>query len=138
MYSMLLFFFSSRRRHTRCALVTGVQTCALPIYMRVPEAVVDREDRLAAVGADPVEDEPRRVTQLRKLREVPYAELIAVDAFIDGHTPFATKHGVKGAEFENVLVIVGRGWNKYNFAQMLEWMDPGPPEDMDRKSTRLN
>src|SRR3546814_15054318 len=28
---ILLFFFSSRRRHTRCALVTGVQTCALPI-----------------------------------------------------------------------------------------------------------
>src|SRR3546814_337773 len=27
-----MFFFSSRRRHTRCALVTGVQTCALPIY----------------------------------------------------------------------------------------------------------
>src|SRR3546814_18460763 len=27
-----VFFFSSRRRHTRCALVTGVQTCALPIY----------------------------------------------------------------------------------------------------------
>src|SRR3546814_17001729 len=26
------FFFSSRRRHTSCALVTGVQTCALPIY----------------------------------------------------------------------------------------------------------
>src|SRR3546814_7955867 len=29
------FFFSSRRRHTRCALVTGVQTCALPISQRV-------------------------------------------------------------------------------------------------------
>src|SRR3546814_4894374 len=29
---MIVFFFSSRRRHTRCALVTGVQTCALPIY----------------------------------------------------------------------------------------------------------
>src|SRR3546814_183442 len=28
---MSIFFFSSRRRHTRCALVTGVQTCALPI-----------------------------------------------------------------------------------------------------------
>src|SRR3546814_1327861 len=27
----MCFFFSSRRRHTRCALVTGVQTCALPI-----------------------------------------------------------------------------------------------------------
>src|SRR3546814_14199309 len=29
--SDMMFFFSSRRRHTRCALVTGVQTCALPI-----------------------------------------------------------------------------------------------------------
>src|SRR3546814_5061486 len=29
---LLAFFFSSRRRHTSCALVTGVQTCALPIY----------------------------------------------------------------------------------------------------------
>src|SRR3546814_421307 len=28
----MFFCFSSRRRHTRCALVTGVQTCALPIY----------------------------------------------------------------------------------------------------------
>src|SRR3546814_10793978 len=28
---LVFFFFSSRRRHTRCALVTGVQTCALPI-----------------------------------------------------------------------------------------------------------
>src|SRR3546814_3542085 len=32
MFIVLCFFFSSRRRHTRCALVTGVQTCALPIY----------------------------------------------------------------------------------------------------------
>src|SRR3546814_8317146 len=30
-YVLICFFFSSRRRHTRCALVTGVQTCALPI-----------------------------------------------------------------------------------------------------------
>src|SRR3546814_3396051 len=32
----ILFFFSSRRRHTSCALVTGVQTCALPILSRRP------------------------------------------------------------------------------------------------------
>src|SRR3546814_11697519 len=32
---VLVFFFSSRRRHTRCALVTGVQTCALPIWQRL-------------------------------------------------------------------------------------------------------
>src|SRR3546814_8280385 len=33
MYRCYFFCFSSRRRHTRCALVTGVQTCALPIYV---------------------------------------------------------------------------------------------------------
>src|SRR3546814_4280448 len=33
-FIILSFFFSSRRRHTRCALVTGVQTCALPISLR--------------------------------------------------------------------------------------------------------
>src|SRR3546814_2631651 len=33
---MYMFFFSSRRRHTRCALVTGVQTCALPISAAEP------------------------------------------------------------------------------------------------------
>src|SRR3546814_2540108 len=34
-FAFLFFFFSSRRRHTRCALVTGVQTCALPILLFV-------------------------------------------------------------------------------------------------------
>src|SRR3546814_4610313 len=32
-FCLVVFFFSSRRRHTRCALVTGVQTCALPIFV---------------------------------------------------------------------------------------------------------
>src|SRR3546814_2073395 len=35
------FFFSSRRRHTRCALVTGVQTCALPICVTARGTVFD-------------------------------------------------------------------------------------------------
>src|SRR3546814_5999789 len=34
------FFFSSRRRHTRCALVTGVQTCALPISEHMGVTIV--------------------------------------------------------------------------------------------------
>src|SRR3546814_3968166 len=41
-FYIVFFFFSSRRRHTICALVTGVQTCALPISMSLnvkdPEA----------------------------------------------------------------------------------------------------
>src|SRR3546814_6394575 len=43
------FFFSSRRRHTRCALVTGVQTCALPICW---PALNETLERFAAEGVD--------------------------------------------------------------------------------------
>src|SRR3546814_2083487 len=45
------FFFSSRRRHTICALVTGVQTCALPIYFSpVGPAMLKPQDRAAYAG----------------------------------------------------------------------------------------
>src|SRR3546814_4002837 len=45
MACLALLFFSSRRRHTRCALVTGVQTCALPIsrgHLLVEQPLQDR------------------------------------------------------------------------------------------------
>src|SRR3546814_8154042 len=53
------FFFSSRRRHTRCALVTGVQTCALPICAEIdvlltPGEVEDVSELLFAL-VDPAE-----------------------------------------------------------------------------------
>src|SRR3546814_14897798 len=44
-----LCFFSSRRRHTICALGTGVQTCALPISLGWPFLLCDALDHLAAV-----------------------------------------------------------------------------------------
>src|SRR3546814_4546564 len=47
---MYVFFFSSRRRHTRCALVTGVQTCALPISR---DAHVEVRHRRAVDEAQP-------------------------------------------------------------------------------------
>src|SRR3546814_5910791 len=45
-----MFFFSSRRRHTRCALVTGVQTCALPISVANARAAVAPLDAQRSVA----------------------------------------------------------------------------------------
>src|SRR3546814_2082928 len=42
-YGSYSFFFSSRRRHTRCALVTGVQTCARPISERIMEILHEHD-----------------------------------------------------------------------------------------------
>src|SRR3546814_2127994 len=46
----MFFFFSSRRRHTRCALVTGVQTCALPISQLGASAVRAAVERAGVDG----------------------------------------------------------------------------------------
>src|SRR3546814_12247469 len=46
----VVFFFSSIRRHTRCALVTGVQTCALPISTIAVDAVLDHALELGDAG----------------------------------------------------------------------------------------
>src|SRR3546814_2069759 len=59
LYHYFVFFFSSRRRHTRCALVTGVQTCALPISDIVPATGVDDDELMAiAVAVERLSDHP--------------------------------------------------------------------------------
>src|SRR3546814_12279225 len=61
-----LFFFSSRRRHTRCALVTGVQTCALPIWLRLATHLHGHDavgaDRAALRAGRDLDTRPQRIT----------------------------------------------------------------------------
>src|SRR3546814_9995285 len=74
--SMIFFFFSSRRRHTRCALVTGVQTCALPICRVVVEEAAIPGHRFGIVELRPQPDpHAGRVLQVaRRLGYVPAGE----------------------------------------------------------------
>lgn len=77
-----------------------------------------------------LEDRDRSfITKIRTLKGVSYRQVIQLAKFIDDKTPFSTKHGVKGAEFDNVLVVLGRGWNQYNWNQMLEFMENGYPDN---------
>ena len=86
---------------------------------RLPETVEKRERELRAFDKAAGEEVPPALEELEKLRAVSYGEIKALRKYLDGHSPFETKHGVKGAEFENVLVVIGRGWNQYNFGEML-------------------
>ena len=87
---------------------------------RVPDALERRERQLREFEPEPGEEMPRPLKELDDLRAAAYSEIAVLCRYLSGHSPFETKHGVKGAEFENVLVVVGRGWNRYNFNQMLE------------------
>lgn len=92
---------------------------------RVPDNVMRREEEMAVF--DPSLGEPERpsVERHRRIRNVKYQEISNLVRFVDGFTPFATQHSVKGAEFENVLVVLGGGWNQYNWPRMLGYMAPG-------------
>src|SRR3546814_6982045 len=61
----MIFFFSSRRRHTRCALVTGVQTCALPISVWLRPS---RRVRLSSTLCARSRRRPSRSCSLRSRR----------------------------------------------------------------------
>src|SRR3546814_6326457 len=74
---VVFFFFSSRSRHTRCALVTGVQTCALPILVAhlVPDGVAQDagivDDRVdAAEFGDRILDDARGILRIGDVAEV--------------------------------------------------------------------
>lgn len=92
---------------------------------RLPDNVTRREDDMAAFNPEAGETEKPSVNHHRRLREVKYQEIVSLVRFVDGFTPFATQHSVKGAEFENVLVVFGGGWNHYNWPRMLEYMAAG-------------
>ncbi len=67
------------------------------------------------------------------LLQLPYSQVAAFVEFFLSHTPFATKHGVKGAEFANVIVVLddqGARWTQYSFDKYLSL------EDLDDKKER--
>src|SRR3546814_19451507 len=110
---MFLFFFSSRRRHTRCALVTGVKTCALPILDReavdhvagVARGIVHRGHAAALFG--------RRILQQRAEdldRDVARQE-IGEDRFLVGLIRDGGRRGGRGpGRLEERRV--GEGWGR--------------------------
>jgi ATP-dependent DNA helicase UvrD/PcrA len=87
---------------------------------RLPDSIERLETQLAEFDLDGDEELPRSLREVRDLHAISYKEIISVAQYLSGHSPFETKHGVKGAQFENVLIILGRGWNRYNFSRMLE------------------
>src|SRR3546814_6901299 len=83
---MCFFFFSSRRRHTICALVTGVQTCALPIYtlsfedaLKRLEAIVHRLE----AGEAGLEESINLYSQGEALKKHCEAKLMTAQARIE-------------------------------------------------------
>ncbi|WP_350327555.1 UvrD-helicase domain-containing protein [Pectobacterium aroidearum] len=85
-----------------------------------PDRLLRRDEEFNALDGDNILEAGSALQRYSKLRPVPYKEIVEVVKFIEKQTSFATQHSVKGAEFENVLVVLGGGWNHYNWPQLFE------------------
>src|SRR3546814_1013605 len=109
----IVFFFSGRRRHTRCALVTGVQTCALPVS----------GDRIAAVGPIP---EGATATTL-----IDATGRIVAPGFIDPHSHAAPN--IQTKELAAALPMLHQG-----ITTLAINPDGGGPAELGQQITHLN
>ena len=89
-----------RERHRKAVSPSGTD----------PQAVSDDKAEARAAA---------RSKEYQQLRQVPYAELLALNEHLGGGTPFATQHGVKGLEFNRVLAVVSKGHSRFQIPEML-------------------
>ncbi len=91
-----------------------------------PAEVTSRERSITAEGLD---DRGRRKAEhARTVLALPYTQAIAYRLFKEGQTPLATQHGVKGTEFDDVVVVIDdKAWTMYNANEML--IDPSGNKD---------
>jgi DNA helicase-2/ATP-dependent DNA helicase PcrA len=93
--------------------------------VRKPKRLQTLEDKIAAEpdperSAKEKERTEKDARFLETLRAVPYAEVVQFEEYLNDLTPFSTSHGVKGEEYENVLVVLDdRLWNQYKFESVL-------------------
>src|SRR3546814_3404407 len=119
---MYSFFFSSRRRHTRCALVTGVQTCALPIS--IARASATRIRRRIIISLLPCGGG---------------AGSVAGIAIALSHQARIIGGQVRGSQRRQVRLSHLRALAQNFFSEIAQLLDPlGQDASLDRKSTRLN
>lgn len=109
---------------------------------RLPPKLEEREERLEGISkieaADREVDDIKFFNKTTLIRSIPYKEIPNLAAYINDKTLYSTKHGVKGAEFENVIVVLGRGWNHYNWSTFLEKVNQEDVDEDDMQAFERN
>ncbi|MFV5517033.1 UvrD-helicase domain-containing protein [Acinetobacter gerneri] len=118
-----------------------IQNCLNKIkeanILSLPSSIQKNETKFAEILTKTQKDKTDKDIEFQSkylaFKAISYDEVIQLGEYIEEKTPFSTKHGVKGAEFDNVLVIFGRGWNQYDWEKLLLWMKNGIPNGEEEK-----
>ncbi|MBR6043155.1 MAG: ATP-dependent helicase [Paludibacteraceae bacterium] len=83
--------------------------------------IIEKADEFGIVRKDEALERyaERNPYVYERVKTVAYTEVQSLYKYLEGMTPFSTQHKTKGAEFDNVLVILENGkWNNYNFEKL--------------------
>jgi DNA helicase II / ATP-dependent DNA helicase PcrA len=126
------------------ALIDGGGTIeAVLKHLREAQLVTLLEDLESVVvgpvrQAEPGTPEAAHQAFMSRLLKVPYVEVSCYRAVLENSMPFSTKHGVKGDEFQNVIVVLddaGANWNQYSFGKLLAGTETN--ESRERRTRNL-
>jgi DNA helicase-2/ATP-dependent DNA helicase PcrA len=82
-----------------------------------PKNIFDFEEKYLVDSEDETIKKNKKFYE--DLMKLSYQQVVKLGTFIEEETPFSTKHGVKGAEYENVLVVIDdTSWNQYSFSSV--------------------
>lgn len=86
----------------------------------IEEIITDANEKGICMIDDKLNDFKEKKEYLyNRVKDVKFSEFQKLYEYLEGQTPFSTQHKTKGAEFDNVLVILDNGgWNNYNFEKM--------------------
>lgn len=83
--------------------------------------VIELAQKYSLVGKDDVLEKYKKANPyvFYRVSQVPYQEFRNLYLYLEGSTPFSTQHKTKGAEYDNVFVILDNGnWRNYNFEKL--------------------
>ncbi|PLK44785.1 UvrD-helicase domain-containing protein [Emticicia sp. TH156] len=98
----------------------------------IEDIIIEANERGICIIDDKLLDFKEKKEYLyNRVKEVKFSEFQKLYEYLEGQTPFSTQHKTKGAEFDNVLVVLDNGgWNKYNFGNL--FLETGPATVLDR------
>lgn len=105
---------------------------ALPGWVTDREREVDQ--KRDSYGEGDTELDTGRLLEYENLLNVRYQEVRNLRGYLEDQTLFSTQHSVKGAEFDDVVVVIGREWSKFDFYDMIASFSPSRDGD-GRKSS---
>ena len=66
-------------------------------------------------------------TTIKDFLELDYSQFLAAIDFLYPEAEFSTEHGVKGEEYDNIIFVIGKGWNQYQFEIYAPMIKNGVP-----------